>query len=162
MDWKVLVAVAGWGLAIVQFAFTHREVRNRNEADLLEKTLNYFGKGPQQRSIGISLTEGIWLKQKKNLDIILPVLVCQASFLLTATEKPEAEERNLIRILHLIHKCLPHAENGQIEVAEISEALMMGATFETGVNLTNTALKYWYVKYNSGGADSWEAEIEHS
>lgn len=159
MDWKILLALAGWGLAAVQFIFTHLETKNRNEAELLEKTLNYFGKGPQQRSIAISLVEGIWLKQRKNLDIILPVLISQATFLLTATDKPDAEERNLIRILYLIHKCLPFATNIGNETAEISEALLLGANLDTGVNLPNSALKHWFSKYNNGDTEMWEAEI---
>lgn len=162
MDWKILLALAGWGLAVAQFILTHLETKSRNEAELLEKTLNYFGKGPQQRSIAISLVEGIWLKQRKNLDIILPVLISQATFLLTATDKPEAEERNLIRILYLIHKSLAFATNIGNETAEISEALFLGANLKTGVNLPNIALKHWYAKYNNGDTEMWEAEIESS
>ena len=102
MDWKIALAIAGWVLAITQFMITHRETKNKNENDLLEKTLNSFGKGAQSRSIAISLVEGVWIKQNKNLDIILPVLISQAQFLLSATDNPDAEERNLIRILFLI------------------------------------------------------------
>lgn len=160
MDWKIALAIAGWGLAILQFIFTHRETKNKNEADLLERTLNYFGKGAQQRAIAISLTEGVWLKQKKNLDIILPVLVSQARFLLTATDNPDPEERNLIRILFLIEKCLPYASHVGNETAEISEALFCGAQVESGVNLGNSTLKIWYGKFNSGDVEMWEAEIE--
>lgn len=162
MDWKIALAIAGWGLAIIQFTFTHRETKSKNEADLLEKTLNYFGKGPQQRAIAISLTEGIWLQQKKNLDIILPVLISQALFILTATDNPDPEERNLIRILFLIEKCLPYATNKGTESAEISEALFCGAQVDTGVNLGNSTLKHWFSKFNSGDTEMWEAEIENS
>lgn len=162
MDWKIALAIAGWGLAIIQFIFTHRETKNKNEADLLEKTLNYFGKGAQQRAIAISLTEGIWYKQKKNLDIILPVLISQAHFLLTATDNPEPEEWNLIRILFLIEKCLPYAADRFNETAEISNALFHGAQVETGVNLSNATLKHWFAKFNSGSTEMWDAEIENS
>lgn len=160
MDWKIALAIAGWGLAIAQFIFTHKETKNKNENDLLEKTLNYFGKGAQQRAIGISLTEGIWIKKKQNLDIILPVLISQALFLLTTTEDPDSEERNLIRILFLIEKCLPHALEPHTETGEISNALFSGAQTDSGVNLSNSTLKYWFSKYNSGGTEMWEAEIE--
>ena len=162
MDWKIVVALAGWFLAIAQFVFTHRETKTKNENELLEKTLNYFGKGAQQRTIAISLTEGIWVKQKKNLDIVLPVLISQAQFLLTKTDNPESEERNLIRIFGLIEKCLPYANHVGHETAEISEALFAGINTESGVNLPNTCLKSWFAKYNTGDTETWEAEIESS
>lgn len=162
MDWKIALAIAGWGLAITQFIFTHHEIKSKNENDLLEKTLNYFGKGAQSRTIAISLVEGIWLKQEKNLDIILPVLISQARFLLTAADNPNAEERNLIRILSLIEKCLPYANHVGYETAEISHALFDGALSDDGVNLTNGTLKLWFAKFNSGDTETWEAEIESS
>jgi hypothetical protein len=160
MDWKILLAVVGWGLAIWKFTVTHLQTKSKNEADLLEKTLNYFGKGPQQRAIAISLTEGIWYKQKKNLDIILPVLISQALFLLTDTDKPASEKRNLIRILSLIEKCMPYASDTHNEKAEISEALFSGAKVETGVNLGNICLGRWYEKFNLGDKETWLAETE--
>jgi hypothetical protein len=55
VDWKITLALAGWFFAITQFAFTYRETRNKNESELLEKTLNYFNQGAQARTIGISL-----------------------------------------------------------------------------------------------------------
>ncbi|WP_144211126.1 hypothetical protein [Shewanella donghaensis] len=162
MDWKIVLAVAGWALAIIQFIFSHIEIKNKNEADLLEKTLSYFGKGAQQRAIGISLIEGIWVKQKKNLDIILPVLITQAFFLLTTTENPDSEERNLIRILFLIEKCFPYATNKEAENAEISEALLSASQVVTGVNLSNSTLKLWFAKFNSGDTEMWDAEVENT
>ena len=162
MDWKIALAIAGWSLAIIQFIFTYRETKSKNEADLLEKTLNYFGKGAQQRAIAISLTEGVWYKQKRNLDIILPVLISQALFLLTSTDNPGPEERNLIRILFLIEKCLPYATDEFNETVEISNSLLHGAQVETGVNLANSTLKHWFAKFNSGNTEMWEAEIESS
>lgn len=162
MDWMIALAIAGWALAIAQFVFTYKETRSKNENDLLEKTLNYFGKGAQSRAIAVSLTEGVWFKQKKNLDIILPVLISQAHFLLTATDNPEPEERNLIRILFLIEKCLPYASDICSETAEISEALFCGAQTKGGVNLSNATLKHWFAKFNSGSTEMWEIEIENS
>lgn len=162
MDWKIALAIAGWVLAITQFIFSFRETKLKNENELLEKTLNYFGKGAQSRAIAISLTEGVWIKQEKNLDIILPVLISQAHFLLTATDNPEPEERNLIRIFYLIEKCLPYASDVGSEKAEISHALFAGAQTETGVCLANGTLKHWFGKFNSGCTEMWEAEIESS
>ena len=55
MDWKVVLAFAGWLLAISQFIFNYREIRRKNDSELLEKTLGYFDKGSLSRSIAISL-----------------------------------------------------------------------------------------------------------
>ena len=162
MDWKIVLALAGWFFAITQFVFTYKETRQKNEAELLEKTLNYFNQGAQARTIGISLVEGVWCKKKKNLDIILPVLISQVLFLLTEAEDSAQEQRNVFRLLHLIEQSLPHANRYGNELAEISEALMWGAQTETGVDINNGSLGHWYAKFNNGCKDSWVAEIESS
>ncbi|WP_447965150.1 hypothetical protein [Nitrospira sp. Ecomares 2.1] len=65
MDWKLALAMGGWLLAFAQFSFTYKLTRKKNEDELLEKTLGYFERGTQARSIAISLVEGIWLKSQK-------------------------------------------------------------------------------------------------
>jgi hypothetical protein len=64
--------------------------------------------------------------------------------------------------LFLIEKCLPYATDKGNETAEIAEALFSGAQVDTGVNLSNSTLKRWFAKYNSGDTEMWEAEIENS
>jgi hypothetical protein len=162
MDWKLALALGGWILAITQFFFTYRLSRKKNEHELLEKTLGYFERGTQARSIAISLVEGIWLKDKKNLDIILPILISQATFLLTEADEYAQEGRNLIRLLSLIEKSLPYAANIGNEIAEISEALMCGAQSNKGVDVSSATLKSWFAKFNNGDASVFEAEIESS
>lgn len=162
MDWKLKLAIGGWILAFAQFFFTYKQVKQKNESELLEKTLAYFERGTQARSIAISLVEGIWLKNRKNLDIILPVLISQSTFLLTEAEDYAQESRNLIRLLALIEKCLPYAANVLNETAEISEALLSGAQSEKGVNVSNQTLKLWYAKFNDGDKATFEAETENS
>jgi hypothetical protein len=162
VDWKITLALAGWFFAITQFAFTYRETRNKNESELLEKTLNYFNQGAQARTIGISLVEGIWIKKQKNLDIILPVLVSQVLYLLTEVKDSAQESRNLFRLLSLIEIVLPHANSSTNELAEISEALMWGAQMEEGVGVSGVSLRSWFVKFNNGDTGMWDAEIENS
>lgn len=157
MDWKIIAAFAGWVLAFLQFFFTFRAASEKNEAELLEKTLHYFNQGTQARSIGISLVEGIWWKRKKNLDIILPVLISQVLHLLTESKESPQDSRNLIRLLTLIERLLPYASPGSYELAEISEALLFGAQKESGLT-SNVTLRLWYGKFN-GDADMWDAEF---
>ncbi|MDA0107785.1 hypothetical protein OH456_06500 [Vibrio sp. La 4.2.2] len=158
MNWAILIALAGWFLAILQFVLTFREAKDKNEAELLEKTLNYFNQGEQARSIGISLVEGIWLKRKKNLNIILPVLTAQVLHLLTQENLNAQDNRNIFRLLSLIEKLMPYATNKHTELAEISEALMWGAQSHSPAHVS---LRAWYKKFN-GDTDMWDAEIENS
>lgn len=160
MDWKIVVAIAGWLLAILQFAFTYREARDKNEAELLEKTLHYFNEGTQARTIGISLVEGVWWKRKKNLNIILPVLISQVLYLVTEAEDTPQDNRNLIRVLSLIEKLLPYASAGSHELAEISDALIWGAQTE-GKGVSKASLRFWFKKFN-GDTEMWDAEMGNS
>ena len=164
MDWKIILAFAGWFFAITQFVFTYRETRDKNESELLEKTLNYFNQGAQARTIGISLVEGVWLKKQKNLDIILPVLISQVLYLLTEAKDSAQESRNVIRLLHLIEKALPHANHYGNELAEISEALMWGAQVESDsdIGVTGVSLRSWFARFNNGHTEMWDVEIERS
>ena len=160
LDWKLFAAFTGWSFAAFQFILTYRESKDKNESDLLEKTLNYFNQGTQARIIGISLIDGIWWKRKKNLNIILPVLTSQILYLLTKASHSEQEARNVIRILHLIHKIIPYTDG--YEIAEISEALMSGAMKKkSGVVMSNITLRLWYAKFTNGDLEGWDAEMEN-
>lgn len=160
MDWKIVLALAGWFFAITQFFFTFREIKSKNESELLEKTLNYFNQGTQARNIGISLVEGIWFKKQKNLEIILPVLISQVLYLLTEAEDSAQENRNAIRLLFLIEEALPHAKNYGKELAEISNTLMLGAENKKS-GVTSVALRQWFKRFN-GDAEVWDAEYENA
>jgi len=162
MDWALVLAFGGWVFALIQFSLTHSQSKQKNESELLEKTLAYFERGTQARSIAISLVEGIWLKNRKNLDIILPVLIAQATFLLVEADDYAQESRNLIRLLALIEKCLPFAADVGNETAEISEALLSGARSEKGVSISTASMKLWYAKFNNGDKATFEAETENS
>ena len=160
MDWKLFLAIGGWILAFAQFFFTHIQSIKKDESELLEKTLSYFERGTQARSIAISLVDGIWFENKKKLHIILPILISQAIYLLTEAEDYAQESRNLIRLLKLIHKCLPYANKGSYETPEILEALLAGAQTDKGINLAIPTLRLWYAKFNDGDSSGFEIEIE--
>lgn len=155
MDLSQIVAFGGWILAATQFLFTHQAAKQKSESELLEKTLSYFERGTQARSIGISLVEGIWLKKKTKLEVILPVLISQANFLVTEAEDFGQESRNLIRLLFLIEKCLPYAIDKGNEIAEISEALQAGALAKKGVSISTGTLRSWYARFNNGDSSQF-------
>lgn len=158
MDWKILLAFGGWLLAIFQFILNFKEAKRKNEAELLEKTLGYFERGILARSIGISLVEGVWLERKKNIPVILPVLVSQATFLLSNADPHEPERRNTVRLLYLIEKCLPHSDNSEFERAEVLEALLRGSQLENCI-FSPITLKAWYKRFNDGDISIFEAEL---
>lgn len=159
MDLKDFVALSGWALALIQFAFTYRESKKKNEAELLEKTLSYFERGIQARSIAISLVEGIWVKRRRNLDVFAPVVVSQIIFLLTSAESFTQEQRNLIRLLYLAEKCIPYSLEPNHESAEISEALIESALNPGKLSLPKTTLRHWFAKFNAGETESFDAEV---
>jgi hypothetical protein len=157
----IVISLGGWLFAIIQFVLTYREGRFRSDEKLLEQTLGYFERGTQARSIGISLVESIWLVRKKNLDVIVPILVSQLVYLLTDAENYGQESRNLYRILSLLEKCLPHLQNSESELCEIWNALLVAATSPGKIEVTQGALRIWYKKFG-GDLESFEAETKVS
>jgi len=153
----IAIAAGGWVLAIGQFLWARREKHQLEESRLLEHTLGYFERGTQARSIALSLIEGIWFKRKKHLNIIVPVLVSQLVFLLRSAEDFGQEERNVFRLLELLHKALPFAEDSQRERIEVLEALLSAASTPGPLEIGNIALGRWYEKL---GGDREVFEVE--
>lgn len=162
MDIKIILALSGWCIALIQFLATHLENRRKNEAELLEKTLSYFERGTQARSIAISLVEGIWLKNKKNLDVIVPVIISQIIFLMTEAGDCAQEKRNLLRLLHLAEKCIPYALDPFKESIELSEYLISSAYEPGQINLGKPSLRHWFSRFNNGSTEQFDIETEDS
>ncbi len=154
----MLVGIAGWLLALFQFIFNFRESKHKNESELLEKTLGYFERGPIARSIGISLVDAIWMSKKKYLEVITPVLISQIEFLLTDAEDFANERSNLIRLLYLLEKCIPFSSDPFKASPEISGVLIGAANGNSKIELTNTALRHWFSKFNNGDTEMFDAE----
>jgi hypothetical protein len=158
----LLIASGGWLLALIQFLFTHLEGIKRNDEALLEKSLSCFERGTQARSVGISLVEGIWVKRQKYLDVITPVLISQIIFLLEDAKDYGQERRNLIRLLYLIEKCLPHSTDPLYERLEISDALISAAQQPGELCCSKDMLRHWFSKLNNGSTDMFDAEVTAS
>jgi hypothetical protein len=95
--------------------------------------------------------ESTWLVRKKNLDVIVPVLVSQLVYLLKDAENFAQESRNLIRILKLLEKCLPHIQNSHYEKCEILNALLEAAMSPGKIPLSYATLETFYT--NISGDD---------
>jgi hypothetical protein len=156
----ILIASGGWLLALIQFLMTHLEGKKRSDEALLERTLSCFERGTQARSIAISLVEGVWVKRNKYLDVITPVLVSQVIFLLNDAEDYGQESRNLIRLLYLLDKCLPHAVDPMNERCELSDALISAAVRPGKLVFPKQMLRHWFSKFNNGSTDMFDAETE--
>jgi hypothetical protein len=143
----IFISIAGWLFAVVQFILTYKEGRLRSDEKLLEQTLGYFERGTQARSIGISLVQSVWLTRKKNLDVIVPVLVSQLIFLLKDADEFGQESRNLVRILRLLEECLPHTKYAHEESIEIMEALLEAGNRPGKISVTSGFLEIWYQKF---------------
>lgn len=123
MEWCAFaIASLGWSIAILQIIIKFKEDKRKSEVENLDKILEFFLKGTQGRSIGISLIQETLLKNKKSIEIILPVIVSQSVFLINDVEKFEQDTRNLIRMLQLIEKCIPYSSNSYDEVMEVINA----------------------------------------
>lgn len=156
-----IVALGGWVVASLQFYFGYRERREQREEDLLAKTLAYFEGKTQRRSIGISLVEGIWAPRKRYMDIIVPVLVNQAVYLLLSSSSVNAvhEERNLLRLFGLLERCIPDCSNPTNHRNEILDAILRRdpELEERGIPLGRSTLETWFKKFG-GDIEYYNAE----
>lgn len=162
MEIAVILGIAGWVLALLQFVLSFRENKRKNEDELLEKTLGYFERGTVSRSMGISLVDGIWFQKKKHLDVIVPVLISQAEFLLTDADDFANERSNLIRLLYLIEKCLPYSADPKKESIEISNIILGAALSPPKIKYEKTALRHWFSKFNNGDTEMFDVETSGS
>jgi hypothetical protein len=102
-----LIAGGGWLVAILSLVLPYFERRRAREEDRLGKTLDYFDGGSQRRSIGIALIEGLWVKNTRYHNVIVPLVANQIVYLLLSTESRDAHnERNLVRLI-MILKSIP-------------------------------------------------------
>jgi|GEM_PF-2101173 len=160
---NLLLALGGWMVATIQFLISFRETRRKQESELLEKTLGYFGDGPIKRSIGISLVQSIWARDAQHLSVIIPVLVAQLNYLLLEGQtESRVEERNLIRILDLLRFHLDKASDPRAERIEVLEALNAKLyALDRGVPMGATQLEVWYRDFG-GDAVHWAVERENA
>lgn len=79
--------------------------------------------------------------------------------MLTEANKIRQEERNTIRLLYLLEKCLPYSADPHKDKIEIIESIMAGAREENPL-LTIPTLRRWYKKYDfEHDLEYFDAEI---
>ena len=132
-------------VAIVALIIGYRERKQSREEERLGQTLDYFGGGSQKRSIGIALIEGLWVKNPRHHDVIVPLVANQIVYLLLSTESLDAHnERNLIR-LFMIFKSIPNLrERYDLPWGDVANAIyekQHGA--KKGIPLSSGTLDIW-------------------
>jgi len=153
----IAVAAGGWLLALAQFIYAKRASHVEEEAKFLERTLGYFERGTQARSIALSLVEWTWLDRPRHLKVIVPVLVSQLVFLLRDAKDYGQEGRNLIRLLNLIHKAVPFAADPHYERCEILDALLVAGNQRGQVLVSKTTLRLWFERFG-GDLEQFDCE----
>jgi len=143
----LVAAVGGWIVAIVTLAFGYLERKASREEDLLGKTLAYFDGGSQRRSIGISLLEGIWISQTRDLSSHCPAHRHQIVYLLHSTESHDAHnERNLVRLVLLLRQIPNLQANYHDRWGDVCDALLQkyeDNESEKGIPVSKPTLKLW-------------------
>lgn len=104
-----------------------------------------------ERSIGISIIESLKIKDKDELDIIIPALASQALFLLlhTPNSKSRVEFSNWLRIMELLKSPKWLDKNYPYLWEELANAfaLKIDSDLENGLEMTPQTLEIWAHNY---------------
>jgi len=103
-DWKVIVAVVGWTIALLSLWWNTSEHRREQSRQHLLESLKWFGGETQPRSIGIAVVEANWDRHDFMRPYWTAVLSTQAIHLLSRSkeENSRVEESNLSRIMAIL------------------------------------------------------------
>jgi hypothetical protein len=149
MDKEILAFIAaagGWIVALVTLLIGYRERQADREEQRLGKTLDYFDGGSQKRSIGISLLEGVWLKNPRYHSVLAPLVANQIVYLLLSTDSHDAHnERNLIRLLSIFAQIPNLRENYPDRWADVCDAIYRkhAGGEPKGIPLAQSTLRGW-------------------
>jgi hypothetical protein len=100
----VLVALLSLGFAVLQFHLNRKDQQRAKIKEQLLGALQWFGKGIQERSIGIAVITAHWDDAPDLRKIWVSVLVSQALQILTRSEKQtdQTNSDNLNQIMDLL------------------------------------------------------------
>lgn len=141
----LIAAAGGWVVALVTLLLNYRQGQAVREEERLAKTLDYFDGGSQKRSIGISLLEGVWLKNPRYHSILAPLVANQIVYLILSTDSHDAHnERNLIRLLDIFAQIPSLRANYPDRWGDVCDAISRKWAGERkGIPLTRSTLQGW-------------------
>lgn len=147
----LLGSAIGAIVVLVQAYLNYREKKEERRENLLLKGIDKLNRDEVQRSIGISIIEGLKIKDKEELDLIIPTLASQALFLLMHTEnnKSRVEYSNWIRIMKLLKEPEWMKKNFPYLYNELSNAFYLKheSDSEKGIEMPTYVLEIWAEKY---------------
>jgi len=141
----ILISAGGWGVAVVTLVIGYFERRAAREEERLAKTLDYFDGGSQRRSIGISMIEGVWLRNAKYHSVLVPVIANQIVYLLLSSDSHDAHnERNLVRLFMLFASIPKIQERYCDRRNDVCDALLRKYEGERkGIPIAPQTLRLW-------------------
>ena len=134
-DWKVIVAVVGWAIALVSLWWNTSEQRREKTRQHLLESLKWFGGETQPRSIGIAVVEANWERHDFMRPYWTAVLSTQAIHLLARSkeENSRVEESNLSRIMGILTRPTAGLSDGdKRRLGRVLEERKTGATLPSG------------------------------
>lgn len=148
----LLGSLIGAIVVMFQTYLNYQEKRDERREKLILKGIDKLNRDEVERSIGISIIEGMKIDDEDELDILIPALASQALFLLLHTKnvKSRVEFFNWRRIMDLMGGPSWLKENYPYYFHELSNAFLMkhdGDT-ENGVHMSKQTLEIWANKYD--------------
>lgn len=147
----LLGSLIGAIVIIFQMYFSYKEKKEERRERMIFKGIDKLSHDEIERSIGISIIEGLKIKDKDELDIIIPALASQALFLLlhTPNSKSRVEFSNWLRIMELLKSPKWLCQNYSYLWEELTNAfaLKMDSDSEYGLEMTLQTLEIWARNY---------------
>jgi len=151
----LIAAVSSSAVAIVLAVTGLVERRSDRKRETMLKALENLTGGPQKRSVGIALIEGLWYDGHPFDRALMPGLVNQAVYLLLETESGDRrhEIHNWLRIMALIFRVPPRKEFRDL-YCELADALFRRSDEEEempprGLAIAPGTAKRWHQRLAS-------------
>jgi len=136
---------------IFQTYFSYKEKKEQRREQIVLKGIDKLNHDEIERSIGISIIEGLKIEDKDELDIVIPALASQALFLLlhTPNSKSRVEFSNWLRIMELLKNPKWLDQNYPYLWEELANAFAekMDSDSKYGLEMTPQTLEIWARNY---------------
>lgn len=147
----LLGSLIGAVVVVSQTYFSYKEKHDERRERILFKGIDKLNRDEVERSIGISILEGLKIDDKEELDIIIPALASQALFLLLHTNntKSRVEFSNWLRIMELLRTPKWLNDNYPYLWEELANSFVrkMDKETENGIEMSSQTLKIWAAKF---------------
>ncbi len=144
-------ALIGASVAIVQKVIDYKERKETRAESLLLKALEYLPGSELERSIGISILEGLYAQDKPNYPITIPAITSQAVYLLlhSPNRSSRTDFHNWIRLMDLLPDSNWLDNHYFTCYGEITNAFMIKIEkdYNEGIDMNEETILIWAKKY---------------